>query len=174
MRARPLATADNTVVVPNYSGSIPLVVAQGYTQTSNGEASDADVTGSSITLPDGWFTEGKTLKYTLAGTVTGSNGTISVKLYFEDGAVMTLTSADGAAGDWQAEFTIVATGAATQRIVGRLLAQAGAEVVTDYATDTTNTAAAGTIPVKAQITLANAADVITSEYVRIEAWSKAD
>ncbi len=167
-------TQDNTYVPPDISGAVPLIIAQGYTQTSNGDAADADVTGSSITLPDGWFTEGKTIKYTLGGTVTGANGTISVKLYFEDGAVMTLTSADGAAGDWMAEFTIIATGAATQRVIGRLMAEAGAEVITDYATDTTNTAAAGTIPVKAQITLADAADVITSEYVRIEAWSKAD
>lgn len=167
-------TADNTVTVPNYSGAIPLVVAQGYTQTSNGDASAADVTGSAITLADGWFTEGKTIKYTLGGVVTGANDTISVGLYFEDALVMTLTTADGAAGDWTAEFTIIATAAATQRIIGVLRAEAGAEVITDYATDTTNTATAGTIPIKCQIVLADGADLITNEYVRVEAWSKAD
>jgi hypothetical protein len=167
-------TADNTITLIDYSGSVPVVVAQGYTQTSNGDAAAADVTGSAITLADGWFTEGKTLKYTLGGVVTGANDTISVALYFEDGAVMTLTTADGAAGDWTAEFTIIATAAATQRIIGVLRAEGGAEVITDYATDTTNTAAAGTIPVKVQIVLADGADLITNEYVRIDAWSKAD
>ncbi|MBI5550742.1 MAG: hypothetical protein HY911_04485 [Desulfobacterales bacterium] len=167
-------TADNTITVPNYSGAVPLVIAQGYTQTSNGDASALDVTGSSITLADGWFAEGKTLKYTLGGTVTGANGAVSVILYLEDGAVMTLTSADGAAGDWTAEFTVVAVSATAQRIIGVLRAEGGAEVITDYATDNTAIGAAGTIPVKAQINLANAADVITNEYVRIEAWSKAD
>jgi hypothetical protein len=167
-------TADRTIIMPDYAGAIPIVIAQGYTQTSHSEASAADVTGSSLTLADGWFTEGKTLKYTLGGTVTGANGTISVILYVESAAAMTLTSANGAAGDWVAEFTIVATGAATQRITGILRAEAGAEVIVDYAAGSVNTATAGTIPVKAQVALAHADDTITAEYVRVDCWNKTD
>lgn len=167
-------TTDNTYVPPDIGGAIPVIIAQGYTQTSHSEASAADVTGSLVTLADGWFSEGRTLHYTLGGTVTGANGTISVILYFEDGAVMTLTSANGAAGDWTAEFTIVAVSATAQRIIGVLRAEAGAEVKTDYSTDNTAIGAAGTIPVKCQIALAHADDTITCEYVRITAWSKAD
>ena len=167
-------TADATVTIPNYSGSIPVVIQQGYTQTAHGEASTVDITGGGVTLADGWFTEGKTLKFVVGGTVTGANGTISVMLYLEDAAVCTLTTADGAAGDWVAEFIVVATGTATQRIIGKLTAEGGVENKVDYAADTTDTAAAGTIPVKLQMALANADDAITSEYVQVWYWNKAD
>ncbi len=167
-------TTDNTVTWPDYSGAVPLVIAQGYTQTSHSEASATDVTGSSLTLADGWFTEGKTIRYTLTGTVTGTNGLITINLYFEDGAVMQLASADAAAGDFRAVFEIVATASNAQRISGWLIAEAGAETIVDYATDNTDTGAAGTIPIKLQIELAHADDVINAEMVKIEFWNKAD
>jgi hypothetical protein len=167
-------TADRTITIPDYTGSVPLIIGQGYTQTEQAGAGTADVTGSSIELADGWFTEGRTLKYTVGGTVTGANASISVALYFEDGAVCTLSTAGGAAGDYVAEFTVVAASASAQRIIGNLQAEAGAETKIDYATDDSDTAAVGTIPVKLQITSADAGDTITAEYVRIEYWNKAD
>lgn len=167
-------TADRTITLPDYTGAVPIVIGQDYTQTEQAGAGTADVTGSSITLADGWFTEGKTLKYTVGGAVTGANAAISVALYFEDGAVCTLQTANGAAGDWEAEFIVVAEAAAAQRIIGKLIAEAGAEVKVDYATDNSDTAAVGTIPVKLQITSGNAGDTITAEYVRIDYWNKAN
>jgi len=167
-------TTDNAIVLPDYSGGVPLIIAQGYTQTAQGEAATIDVTGGGITLADGWFIEGKTLKFVVGGVVTGANDTVSVLLYFEDAAVMTLTTTDGAEGDWQAEFTIIATAAATQRIFGKLVAEGGTEVIVDYATDATDTASAGTIPIKLQIAEANGTDEITTEYVQIWYWNQAD
>ncbi|MFH1984800.1 MAG: hypothetical protein ABIL58_23410 [Pseudomonadota bacterium] len=167
-------TADRTITLPDYTGGIPIVVQQGYTQFSHSEATTVDVTGAALTLPDGWFTEGKAFRVKAGGTVTGTNGVVTVALYLEDGAVCSLTTGTAAAGDWTAEFIIVATGAATQRIIGTLVAGAGADPISDYAADTTDTAAAGTIPLKLQVGLANAADVITAEYWVIEHWSKAD
>jgi hypothetical protein len=167
-------TGTRTIMVPDYSGATPLVVAQGYTQTSQAGAGTSDVTGSSLTLEDGWFTEGKTLRYTAGGNVTAGNAAVSVKLYFEDAAVMTLSTTDGAAGDWIAEFILVGVDATNQRIIGKLGAEAGAELICDYAADTTDTGAAGTIPIKLQITSGDAGDTITAEYVVVEFWQKTD
>lgn len=154
--------------------AVPMVVAQGYTQTSQAGVGTSDVTGSSVTLADGWFSEGRTLQYYVAGTSTGGNGIITIHLYFEDGQVMSLATAAGAAGDWVAEFTIVAVSSTSQRITGILRAQAGAEVVADYATDNTDISAVGTVPVKLQIQSANAGDTVTSEYVVLTQFEKAD
>ncbi|MFA6596053.1 MAG: hypothetical protein WCT00_07040, partial [Bacilli bacterium] len=85
-----------------------------------------------------------------------------------------LTTTDAAAGDWTAEFIVVATGAATQRIIGNLVAGAGADIVADYAADTTDTVTAGTVPLKLQVGLAHADDAITCEYWVIEHWDQAD
>lgn len=167
-------TADNAIVLPDYAGAIPVVVQQGYTQFSHSEATTVDVTGAALTLPDGWFVEGKSFRIKAGGTVTGANGAVTVALYLEDGAVCTLATADAAEGDWSAEFVVVATGAATQRIIGNLVAGAGSDIVADYAADTTDTTAAGTIPLKLQIGLANAADTVTCEYWSIEHWDLAD
>ena len=167
-------STDNTITLPDYSGSVPIVIQQGYTQTSQAGAGTSDVTGSLVTLADGWFVEGSTLKYTVVGTVVGANAAPSVALYLEDGAVCTLTCSNGAAGDWQAEFIVIATASNAQRITGRLVAEGGAELITDYATDNTDISAVGTIPVKLQITSGNAGDTITSEMVSIEYWLKAD
>ena len=156
------------------SGAIPIVIAQGYTQTSQAGAGTSDVTGSSLTIADGWFTEGKTIRYTVVGTVVGANAAIGVDLYFEDGSVMALDTANGAAGDYVATFEIVGTASNTQRIQGMLRAEGGAELIVDYATDNTDSAAAGTIPIKVQITSGNGGDTITAEMVKIEAWDKSD
>lgn len=161
-------------VVSHYSAAVPIVIGQGYTQTLLEDTDAVDVTGSLVTVADLAFAEGYTLHYVLGGTVVGANGTISVSLYFEDATVMTLTTANGAAGDWIAEFTVVGVSGTAQRIVGSLIAEAGAELKCDYAADTTTIAAAGTIPVKCIIDLGDAADAISVEYVRVERWTKTD
>lgn len=166
-------TADRTLTLPDYTGAVPIVVQQGYTQTSCNNTT-SDVTGSSLTLADGWFTEGRALRFVLGGTSAGGNAVVGVDLYVEDGSKMALDTASAGTGDWTAEFTIIATGAATQRIVGILRAEAGAEIITDYATAAVNTATAGTIPIKCQLTTGAAGDTMTAEYVRIEHWTLTD
>lgn len=167
-------TADRAIVLPDYSGGVPIVVQQGYTQFAHGDATTVDVTGAALTLADGWFTEGKAFKIKAGGTVTGANGAVTVALFLEDAAVSTLTTAAGSEGDWTAEFVVVATGAATQKIVGNLLAGGGADVVADYSADTTDITTAETIPMKLQVGLADAGDEIACEYWTIEHWNLAD
>lgn len=167
-------TITSPTITGTSAGAVPIVVQQGYTQFSHSAATTVDVTGAALTLADGAFIEGETYRIKAGGVVTGTNGTITVALYLEDAAVCSLTTADAAAGDWTAEFTIIATAAATQRIVGTLWAGGGADIKSDYAADTTNTATAGTIPLKLQVGLAHADDTITCEYWSIEHWSLTD
>ena len=167
-------TADRTITLPNYTGSVPLLVLQEYDTVTLSEITEADVTGSTVTLEDGYFTSGKVLKYVAGGTNTGANGTISVILDVEGADAIKLTTADGAAGDWVCEITLVSTGAATQRLIGTLHAEGGAETIIDYATTSVDTAAAGTIPVVLQLDLGHADDSMTCDYVQVWMWDKAD
>ena len=96
-------------------------------------------------------------------------------LYFEDGLILDLATGSAAAGDWMADMTVVAVDATNQRFIGTLWAGGtGTDIVTDYAADTTDTGAAGTIPLKLQVGLAHADDTITCEWWSIEYYNKAD
>ena len=150
-----------------------MTVQQGYTQTTTTDAT-ADVTGSSLDLAKNWFSEGKTLKFKVAGTKTGANLAMSVVLYLSDGAVMTLTSGDADAGDWIAEFEITALTLATQRIMGTFTQTANAAIVDYDASAKDLTTGAGPFTIKVQIVSAHAADTVTSEMVNIQHWVKAD
>jgi len=167
-------STSKTITFPDYTGGVPVIILQEYDTTTLSETDEADIAGCTITVPDGFFTSGRAFKFVAGGTVTGANGTISVILDVEGADAMKLTTADGAAGDWMAEFTIVATGAATQKIIGKLVAEGGVETKVDYATGSVNTATAGTIPMKLQLDLGHADDSITSEYCQIWHWSIAD
>jgi len=170
-------TVDRTVTLPDYTGAVPLVIAQGSTQ-STANNTTADVTGSSLTLADGWFTAGKTLRWTLAGTVTGDNDRITVILYIDDAAISTITSTDaaGAAGDWKATFILHEhTDAANQDVMGELHCAGDTDAdatAIAYDTDTTDFNDGGTTVVKCQIETENAGDTITCEYVMVEHWVK--
>ncbi|MDD5244084.1 MAG: hypothetical protein PHU49_08705 [Syntrophorhabdaceae bacterium] len=164
-------TADRTITLPDYTGGVPLVIAQDATQTSQAGAGTADVTGSSLSMASGWFSAGKTLKYTITGTKTGANAAMIVHLYLLDAAVMSLTASDGAAGDWTATFIVHEyTDTAHQKITGILNVNGKVSVV-DYATATKDMAA-GATTIKAQIQSQNAGDTVTTEYVNIEHWVK--
>jgi hypothetical protein len=167
-------TADRTWTLPDYTGGVPLIVQQGYTQFSHSEATTVDVTGASLTLEDGWFTEGKTFRVKASGSVSGTNGAITVALYLEDGAVCSLTTGSAAAGDWTAEFIIVATASNGQQIMGTLIAGGGTDPISDHASDNTDVTAVGTIPLKLQVGLAHADDTITCDMWSIEYWTMAD
>ncbi len=88
--------------------------------------------------------------------------------------ILDLATGSAAAGHWKAEMTVIATAAATQRFIGSMVAGGGTDPVAVYAADTTDTSAAGTIPLKLQVGLAHADDTITVEYWRIEHFNKTD
>lgn len=161
-------TTDNNATFPDYDGYLPIVISQGTTQTSHGDANATDVTNSSLSLPADWFTAGKSLKWTLVGTITGGNGAKKVHLYIDDGQIVTLTTQAATTGDWKAEFVMSAVNATAQDCWGELIVAAGADVEFDYATDTT--AMNATKTVKCQAELTNASDAITVEQVVIEHW----
>ncbi len=164
-------TADRTITLPDYTGGVPLAIAQDATQTSQAGAGTADVTGSELSMASGWFSAGKTLKYTITGTKTGANAAMIVHLYLLDAAVLSLTASDGAAGDWTAEIIVHEyTDAAHQKITGKLFVNGKVGVV-DYA-EATKDMAAGATTIKAQIQSQNAGDTVTAEYVQIDHWVK--
>jgi len=164
-------TADRTITLPDYTGGVPLAIAQSATQTSQAGAGTADVTGSDLTMASGWFSAGKTLKYTITGTKTGANAAMIVHLYLLDATVISLTASDAAAGDWTATFIVHEyTDTAHQKITGILNVNGKVSVV-DYATATKDMAA-GATTIKAQIQSQNAGDTVTTEYVNIEHWVK--
>lgn len=162
-------TVDRTITLPDYSGAIPIVVSQDSTQTSANNTT-SDVTGSSLTLADGWFGAGKTLKWTMYGTCTGANAVKNIILYIDDGAIVTLATQAADVGDWKAEFILHEhTAYATQDAMGvALMNQEG--IITDYATDTTDFNDGGTTTVKCQIQSTNGGDTITVEYIVVEMW----
>jgi len=147
------------------SGAIASIVSVGTTQTSEGTVAVADITGSTIAIPANHPVAGQVYTWEIAGTKTGANNTFAVLLWALDGAVMTLTSPDAAAGDWIAKFKMYITGGATQKISGELLHN-GKVAVTDYATGAKDLATAGG-NVKAQISNGNVGDTTTSEIVTV-------
>lgn len=164
-------TADRTITLPDYTGGVPLAIAQSATQTSQAGAGTTDVTGSDLTMASGWFSAGKTLKYTITGTKTGANAAMIVHLYLLDATVISLTASDAAAGDWTAEIVVHEyTDTAHQKITGKLFVNGKVGVV-DYAAATKDMAA-GATTIKAQIQSQNAGDTVTAEYVQIDHWVK--
>jgi len=148
----------------------PIIIAQGATaSTATGGGTDScDVTGSTLSLADGAFAAGKTIKWTIAGTKDSTNGTMSVHLSLGGSDVLTLTSGDSAAADWIAEITMHEyTDTAHQKFFGTLSVN-GKSVVTDYATGTTDMNSGSAVTAKIRIQAAGSGDNVVSEYVRVE------
>lgn len=164
-------TADRTVTLPDYTGGVPLIIAQGSTQTNANNGTE-DVTGSSLSLADGWFTAGKTLKWTVYGTCAGANAAKHVILYIDNAAIVDLTLDAADVGDFVVEFIMHEhTDTANQDAMGRLTMNDEA-VYVDYATDTTDMNDGGATTVKLQLTSGDAGDTITADYVVVEHWNK--
>jgi len=165
------ATADRTTTIPDYTGGLPLIIAQSSAQITSTN-SIADVTGSSLSLPDGWFGAGKTLKWTLYGTCSGANAAKNIMLYIDNAAIVTLATEAADVGDWKAEFILHEhTAFATQDAMGVALMDNEA-VIADYATDTTDFNDGGATTVKCQIQSQHSSDDISVEYVVVEHWVK--
>ena len=159
---------DTTINIPDVAiatAEIPLVVAVGTTQVSEGTVATADVTGGGVTLPADHAAAGQLYTWVISGTKTGANATFDVVLYALDGAVMTLTSSDAAALDWVARFSMYITAGATQDIHGELICN-GKVAVSDFATGAKDLATAGG-DIKAQISNGDVGDTTTAETVRI-------
>jgi hypothetical protein len=169
-------TADRTHTLPDYTGGVPIVIGQSSTQTALTATGTTDVTGSSLTIADGWFTAGKAIRWTLWGTMPADNDRLQVHLYIDDAQIVSLATTDaaGCQGDWVAVFTMIEhTDTANQDCTGELWSVGDAGVhALDYVTDTTDFNDGGTTTVKCQIQSEHDDDDATVEYVLIEHWVK--
>lgn len=157
---------DATLTLPNWTGDVPVIVNTDYADYA---AVNQTTDGTSVTVPDAVLVAGKSLRFKLAGTCTGANANKSIILYIDDAAIVTLSTDAGTdVGDWTAEFILMASGSATQRVTGNLIMAAAAIVTTDYATDTTNFSDGGTTTVKTQVISGNAGDTITQTMCIVE------
>lgn len=134
------------------------------TETTEEDNSAKDVAGSSVNVRN---KPGPplTYRYTLAGTNTGTNGSIQVLLVLGGTTVMTLTAEATTASDWLAEFIITFVNAKSQKIVGKLLQEAE-DTAVDYADGTVDCSAGAVL--KAQIKAGHSSDSITCEFVIVE------
>lgn len=162
-------TADRTITVPDYTGAVPIIIAQTASATSIVGATSTDVAGSSLTLAANWLSAGKTLKYTVAGVKTSANAAMKIYLYLKDATVMTLTASGSTASDYVADFTLTElTDYAHQKIFGCLRSHGFATC--DYASATKDVS--GSTTVKVIIESQHASDGVTAEYTVIEHWVK--
>ena len=156
-------------IMPGYSATVPLIVGQSTTQTSQAGAATSDVTGSSINIPKNFFGPGATFRFTLGGTKTGANNAMVVHVSLGGTQVISLSADDASAVDWAATIIVAAKTTAAQRCIGTLDCLTAAPVA-DYAAGTVDMQAGGII--KAQIQSAHANDTVTCEYCLVEYWQK--
>ena len=106
-----------------------------------------------------------TYRIKLAGTKTGANAAMLVKLKLGSTTVMTLTADDATAVDWVAEFNLMIVNSHNQKISGLFLANT-ADPEVDYAAGAVDlSAGAELVP---QITSAHASDTVTCEMCTVE------
>jgi hypothetical protein len=161
--------SDRTITLPDYTGDVPLVISQSANSTAC--ANDTcDIDGSSLTIADGWFSAGKTLRWTNAGSISGGNAAKNFILYIDGSAIITLASQAATATDY--EFTCTMhehTDFANQKVFCKAIIDS--DVQMDYASNTTDFNDGGSTEVSLQIVSGNAGDTVTSEFTMIEHWN---
>ncbi len=154
---------------PGVSAVIPTIIGQSFVESTTGDAETIDITGSKITVPKGHFSPGTVFRYTMAGTRTGTAGAATIILDINGTDVISVAIPTDTAVDWWAQFTIAEhTDFAHQGGAGIILTSATVLSALDVVTGTVNVSNQSVI--KAQMTLANAADSVTCSYVLIECW----
>lgn len=148
--------------------SIPAIVSQSVTQTSQAAAGTKTVTGSQVNV-DNKPAAGTAYRITLAGTKTGANAAHTVTLVLGGTTVMTLTADAATAVDWMATFVIIFGVSKVQKIMGNLHG-AALDAICDYAAGTVDCSAGPEL--KAQVTSGHASDTVTAELVTVEKWHK--
>ena len=167
-------TVERTITLPDYSGAIPIVIYNGTaTVDCTGVGTTTEITGSELTLADGWFSAGKSLKWTIYGRSDGSgSAAMTLQISVDGAAFSSVALTTGQSDSWYAEFILDEhTAFATQDIVGILHANTDPADVT-VATDTTDFNDGGTTVVKLQGVTNSATDHIYCDHIRIEHFNK--
>lgn len=158
--------ADVTVTIPAwFTSDVPVIVTQDYADHSaNNETTD----GTSVTVPANALVAGMSLEFTLGGTLVGTNVATNVILYIDNAAILTLdlSPADlSSYNGWYAQFTLMGTAGATQRVGGSVVASDDVSM-SEYATDTTD--ATAQFIVKTQVKSSNVGDTITQTFCTVK------
>jgi hypothetical protein len=129
------------------------------------------VTGTSLSLADGYFNANKALKWTIYGTITGGNAAKIIGLYIDNAMISSMTTQAATTGDFVAEFVMYEhTDYANQDVAGKLLNASDQDF--EFDTDTTDFNDGGATTVKCQIQSQHAADTVTVESYRVEMWEE--
>jgi len=154
---------------PGLKPAIPMIVAQGTTQTSEaGSATTKDIAGSLVTVPKGYFEPGTTFKFTLAGTRSGTAGATTLLIAIGSTTVISIACPANTAVDWMAEFWITEhTNLKMQRCFGRFLMETE-DAAVDYADGTVDVS--NEVVIKARMTNASNSDVSYCNFVMVECW----
>jgi hypothetical protein len=167
-----MSNINFTKPLPLWSGvsaAIPMVVAQSNVASTTGDAETIDVTGSSLTIPKGFFAPGMAFRFTLAGSRTGTAGASTIVIDINGTDVISLAVPTNTAVDWTAQFVVCEhTNFKNQNCFGTVHASATVLSISDYAAATVDVSEETVI--KAQMTLANASDSVTCSYVLVECW----
>lgn len=146
---------------------VPEIVAQGVTQYSEGEAAEEFITGLNIEIPNK-PPAGLGFRIKLAGTrATGTNGALTIKIYLNSTAVLSLAADSNANGDWIAEATIIFVNPKSQKCCGSMHLTS-ADSTHDYAAGSVDCSAGASL--KASMTLASGSDACTCEMFTVERW----
>lgn len=143
------------------------IANQSCTTTTIASATATLIKGSTVNLLPGEAGSGLAFRYKLAGTKTGTNAAHTVALYLGSTAVCTSTADDTSAVDWVAEFTIIFTSSATQRVMATMLSDT-ADPDVQYDTGTTNCSAGIAMTLKAT---SHASDSLTIDMITVEKWN---
>jgi len=170
-------TADRTFTLPDYDGSAPVIVDQSGASKAVVN-SNTDVEESAVTPQAGWWVDGKTLKWEVAGTITGSNAAKVFKLRVGLTDITTITLDPAAIGDYLWTTTVQrgddTVSGVTEIAVSTLEITSGASrySVTDFGTSGVSDFGSGTTCFRLEVTSGNAGDWIYTRMLRIWHWFK--
>jgi hypothetical protein len=148
------------------------IVSQSATTTDTGVSSTEKVViGSRVYLQPGEAGNGKTFKWTLGGTKTGTAGNPTVKLYANGTAIATATLAQKNAVDWFCGLTCACTTPTGQKCIS-FMSQQGEETAAAYDAGTADLSRGGTLYL--QIGSGHGSDSIQAEVCIVEMWDYGD
>jgi hypothetical protein len=159
----------DTPIMVGANPVVPVVIAQSCVETTTGDAETVTITGSSITVPKGFFRPGCAFRFTIAGSRSGTAGAMTLLIVIGSTTVISIALPSNTATDYVAQFIIMEhTNFKNQKCFGMVF-QNGQSVAQDYATATVDVS--DEIVIKAQMTNANASDDIYAECVLVENWT---
>ena len=160
-------TADNTITLGDFSGSVVMMIADTGTADGHTLVDGNTISTCTATIPDDALIAGGVLKVHAMGTFAGGNAAGAVSFMLDgDTNICKTTQATAGADDWVLDCTMYNVTAATQEIDCVLNADTDAAVVSTRSTDTTDFAG-GDIVVAVAVESGHGSDTTTLESCQI-------